>query len=75
MNGCMDAVAAALEVIIRQMKGFKMSEDSNLPDEMSALIEAAVSMHEMFITLITAGFTEAQALTLVGQLLRPQNNV
>lgn len=47
-------------------------DDKNLPEQLTALVEAAVSMHEMFLSLTAAGFTEAQALYLVGQVLRPQ---
>lgn len=39
----------------------------------SALLEAAISMHEMYTNFVAAGFTETQALTLVAQSLRPQN--
>jgi hypothetical protein len=31
--------------------------------------QAAIGLHEIFTALIDAGFTEAQALTIVGQLL------
>lgn len=37
----------------------------------SALLEAAISMHEMYVSFVAAGFTETQALTLVAQTLRP----
>ena len=33
------------------------------------LMAAAVSLHELFNTLVAAGFTEEQALTLTGQLM------
>lgn len=49
-----------------------MSDDNNTPEPLSALMEAAVSMHEMFLSLLAGGFTEAQALYLVSQVLRPQ---
>ena len=55
-----------------------MSE--NNPDEkgpnnpISVLLEAAISLHELYTSFIAAGFTEAQALNLVAQTLRPQNN-
>lgn len=49
--------------------------DNNKPDYPSGpLFEAAVSMHEMYISFVAAGFTETQALTLVAQTLRPQAN-
>lgn len=55
------------------LKGKLMSnENINLPEAISVLIEAAISMHEMFISLTTAGFTESQALYIVSQVLRPQ---
>ena len=47
-------------------------ENSKTPEPFSLLLEAAISMHEMFSSLVAAGFTESQALTLVGQVLRPQ---
>jgi len=40
----------------------------------SVLLEAAISMHELYVSFVAAGFTEAQALTLVAQTLRPQQN-
>jgi hypothetical protein len=40
----------------------------------SVLLEAAISMHELYSSFVAAGFTEAQALTLVAQTLRPQQN-
>lgn len=36
------------------------------------LLDAAITMHEMFTTLIEAGFTEQQALYMVAQMLRTQ---
>lgn len=38
-----------------------------------ALLEAAISMHELYKSFVAAGFTEQQALYLVSQSLRPQN--
>lgn len=39
-------------------------------DPVSALAEGAAQMHELFSSYVNAGFTEQQALYLVGQLLR-----
>lgn len=47
-----------------------MENESSL----TLLLQAAVSMHEMFITLMESGFTEMQALYLVGQILRPNSS-
>jgi hypothetical protein len=45
-------------------------------DPVTALAEAAASLHELYVTYVQSGFTPAQALYLVGQLitasLRPQ---
>lgn len=38
----------------------------------SPLLDACISMHELFATLVEAGFTENQALYVVAQCLRPQ---
>lgn len=53
-----------------------MSENGKEADKgpanpISALMEAAISLHELYSSLKEAGFTEAQALNLVGQSLRP----
>lgn len=49
-------------------------EDKGPINPISLLLEAAISMHEMYLNFVAAGFTEAQALTLVAQTLRPQSN-
>lgn len=52
-----------------------MGDDDKGPDNpIGALLDAAISMHEMFTSFVAAGFTEQQALYLVGQSLRPTNN-
>lgn len=38
-------------------------------EPLSALAEAAVSAHELFIACMQGGFTEDQALTLVAKML------
>jgi hypothetical protein len=38
-------------------------------DPMTALAEGAAHLHEIFLAYVNAGFTEAQALHLVGQVL------
>ena len=38
------------------------------------LLEAAIHLHEMFLTLQTAGFTEAQAIFIVAQVFRPKDS-
>lgn len=51
------------------------NEPNNDPkNPISVLLEAAISMHELYTSFVAAGFTEAQALTLVAQTLRPQQN-
>lgn len=44
-----------------------MSDENRSP-----LLEACVTMHEMYETLREAGFTESQALYITAQCLRPQ---
>jgi hypothetical protein len=44
-----------------------MNKDPN--DPISSLLEASVSLHQMFVELQDGGFTESQALYLVGQIL------
>ena len=39
-------------------------------EPMTALAEGAAQMHEMFTAYVAAGFTEAQALYLVGCALK-----
>jgi hypothetical protein len=38
-------------------------------DPITQLAAAAVGMHELFISFVAAGFSESQALYLVGQAL------
>jgi hypothetical protein len=38
-------------------------------DPITQLAEAAMSLHELFIAYVAAGFTENQALYIVGQLV------
>ena len=40
------------------------------PDPMTAMAELASNLHEVFIAYVAAGFTEGQAIYLVGQILR-----
>ncbi len=52
-----------------------MSENNKGPgDPIRPLLDAAITMHEMYISFVKAGFTEQQALYLVSQSLRPQAN-
>jgi hypothetical protein len=38
-------------------------------DPITALVQAAASVHEMFLAYLAAGFTEQQALYLIAQVL------
>lgn len=42
-----------------------MSPDKLPGEPLSAMVEAAVSMQELFLSFVQAGFTEAQALHMV----------
>lgn len=42
---------------------------SDPADPISALAVAATTAHELYTTLVTSGFTEGQAMYLVGQML------
>lgn len=44
-------------------------KDQQVQDPLSSLMAAATATHELFRTYIEAGFTEAQALYLVGQMV------
>ena len=46
-----------------------MSEDFIPPGSM---IEAAVSMFEIFTSLCQAGFTQSQAILIIAEILRPR---
>ena len=41
-------------------------------DTMSVLVGAAVQMHELFLSLMQAGFTERQAIMLCAEMVRQQ---
>jgi hypothetical protein len=45
--------------------------ESDASSDMTPLLDAAISMHELFLTLTQAGFTEAQALYIVAQGIKP----
>lgn len=53
-----------------------MGDDNNKgPDNpIGPLLDAAISIHEMYTSFVAAGFSEQQALYLVAQTLRPQQN-
>lgn len=38
-------------------------------EPMTELLESAVSLHELYLSYVEAGFTEQQALYLIGQVL------
>lgn len=44
--------------------------DNEPKDPLSSLGAAAAVMHEAFVSLLQAGFTESQALYLVAQLIK-----
>lgn len=46
-----------------------MSTTSDVPYDVGQLTTSAVALHEMYLAYVAAGFTEAQALYLVGQIL------
>lgn len=39
-------------------------------DPHTAMFDAAITMHEMFETLMRAGFTEHQALIIISEMIR-----
>lgn len=41
-----------------------------MADQPLSMAEGAVGLHELFTSLVKAGFTERQALYLVGQVMR-----
>lgn len=47
-----------------------MSEPENFNPP---LLDAAIALHEMYLTLIMAGFSETQALYIVAQTFRPKD--
>ena len=40
-------------------------------DFISPILDAAIALHELFTTLVAAGFSEYQALVIVGTYLKP----
>ena len=40
-------------------------------DFISPILDAAIALHELFLTLTAAGFNEYQALIIIGQYLKP----
>jgi len=44
---------------------------SDAPSDITPLLDAAIAMHELFLTLKQAGFTEGQALYIVAQGIKP----
>ena len=43
--------------------------DESPADPVGALLQAAATAHEIFVTFVGSGFTEQQALYLVSQIL------
>jgi hypothetical protein len=43
--------------------------DQQIPDPFRAMASESISLHEMFRSLQEAGFSEAQAIYLIGQVL------
>jgi hypothetical protein len=41
---------------------------------LSALEESAARLHEVYKSLLAAGFTEDQALTLIAKMTRPESD-
>jgi len=48
------------------------AEQEGMLEPFTCLLEAAVAMHEMYVTYQAAGFTKDEALYLVGQAVRPE---
>lgn len=46
-----------------------MDDDNPNEYEMTALLEGVFGLHEVFITLLRGGFSEDQAIKLVGYVL------
>jgi len=46
-------------------------EQEGMLEPFTNLLEAAVAMHEMYVTYVEAGFEKDEALYLVAQILRP----
>lgn len=42
-------------------------------DPMTAMAESSASLHEMFLSLVAAGFTEWQACRILGVMLAEQS--
>jgi hypothetical protein len=38
-------------------------------EQMTRLMEGATGLHELFLTMVKAGFTERQALTILGEMM------
>lgn len=51
-----------------------MSESENPFEKLMGMALAAVQIHEMYKSFVSAGFTEAQALELVKTILASANN-
>lgn len=48
-----------------------MTDEQETPtDPITVLMAASVQLHEQYLGYVKAGFTEAQALYLVGQIIR-----
>lgn len=43
------------------------------PMKLQSLLEAAIAMHEIYLSLIQAGFTEHQSLIIVANMTRGQS--
>jgi hypothetical protein len=46
-----------------------MNDQPNAIDPLTILAQMAVQLHELYLSYVAAGFSEAQALYLVGKLI------
>lgn len=50
-----------------------MPEQQHGQPELTVMAEASAGLHEMFVTLVESGFTEWQALRVLGVMLAEQS--
>lgn len=51
-----------------------MSDDNGSDNLINTISSAAVALHEMYVSLVAAGFTRDEALRIVIDYIRPQGN-
>lgn len=69
---CDEVSIERAQQILSEFAEKELPTDSYNGEGFSALASSSIAMHEVFLELLSAGFTEDQALKIIVGLLRPE---